>query len=1391
MPAAPTGGTHLSQKSGVIEGGLATEEFLESTDSWKDTNRAGGTKGAQQYYSPPELAALATKIIGTRLPVLDPTAGDGSLLRDFDSGYSYGIEIDTDQVNNAEASYRAIRGDFQHAYPLLRQACPEFNAIVANPPFGLKWSDPSIESGKEMSSTRLTFIYTMRLLSHDGQIVFVTSRDRFDREIAKLPEAKGIYAAVECEDLFDGVVLPCVIAFGVQPGFRSAGEHIERRKFTRDTLDLAAPWVTGHRQAALGYNHVSTYTYNGDKYADAWSAIQKEYDIRLKKRIQDKYERKYDLELHGKVLNVVLSPYAQIVLNKTGDLYTIRGLHRHNVNYFRINEAAWRHVTDALEESTITVEPRLVEVVEKMLEDNRHITTPLYPIKDVQRLGWLSEIDRIKCAVNDEARGFYAGEKYEIKTRDSEFHTRETRYEPSKKTGELIEKKYEQMRRRLEVSITSSKKYHKFYDDDEHVQDIQYLSDHFDIPDPGDLADRFPDAVHRMRCVLMEIENDTLIPNTGKTLEQCFTEAAERECEDLGIPVAKKGLQLKKFQREDIARILVKRGGLLAWEQGLGKTLAALIFTEACVRLGCQDAALFVVPQDLVPQWLREAKRFFDRDLEIIAPDSTEIDNPDFGKVKRARRKKTVKIPMQAIAHRVHRHVKSGGTGWFITYYEALSTIGTQRKNFKNGRQLLPVQVIKTVQVSGKFVPGKYVTGPDGGWKYEDGYQKPDTTKELTSVEICPKCHADTRSGWDGKNCVAIDRQTGKTCGYSHVATLLKPAASILSTTFKKGVVIVDELTMIKSKTSKRSLAIQGIRARHRLGMTGTPIKNYVHQLFYLLWWTLGNSSKRFPYAHEGGYLKFAKDFSVWEWDVTSGVKAGSRASADVTNLSMLWKLLASSIIRRRMEETGETIVNTRYHEHYVPLGVAQRKQMQKWLQNFWRFFEEKYPDAPVVKAGAHKMMAPMLGLMPKMEYAATLPLGDPEYDWLPEHQVGAEWINDVSDFTPSNLRTLELAIALAKTGRKVLVGSCTKETGRWLADRLCEKGVIAEHILDASGQTAAAPERAELVHAFQTSNTQVFCAGIQAIRLGHSLDAGSAIVINGLPWDWESFDQFVKRVRRLTSKRDIDVHLVIPQNDSTLTITEKKWNLLQQKGQAADLALDGRLVEKDVEKIKDEDVLRELMDKGIQASDDEIAESEIERTWDEFPTFEAYTPPPGITTGYTRKKRAWTNWEAFEYVIGDFTKTQLALPVKACETISHDEEILAALEEQLAEDDWERPTTEMLDAEAEPEHGIHAELLEEEEESVEVFPELDEEGVARLNAEAEDTKRFPVPGQLDITEVPDDTKSSHPSPTPISKTDTIKALRDLKELLDEGILTDIEFTEAKTALLTQLKEAA
>jgi hypothetical protein len=128
-------------KGGKLFGGALTDEALDSSRSVLGPTRFGGVRGLQQFYTPPEAARfikLAIDPLG-RVPVLDPTAGNGGLLASWPKDQRYGVEIDGDQV--AAGDYHAIAGDVQRVFPMLRKLGVRFPQIVANPPFGLTWTD--------------------------------------------------------------------------------------------------------------------------------------------------------------------------------------------------------------------------------------------------------------------------------------------------------------------------------------------------------------------------------------------------------------------------------------------------------------------------------------------------------------------------------------------------------------------------------------------------------------------------------------------------------------------------------------------------------------------------------------------------------------------------------------------------------------------------------------------------------------------------------------------------------------------------------------------------------------------------------------------------------------------------------------------------------------------------------------------------------------------------------------------------------------------------------------------------------------------------------------------------------------------------------------------------
>ncbi len=1096
MPASSsTPAAQSKAKRGALTGAALSDEVLDSSPSVLRPIRGAKTAvtGLQQFFSPPEAAKLIAAVNGRSLSTFDPTAGDGSLLAAIDPDFRFGVEIDADQLKGG--GYEAIHGDLQLAYPLLRLLGTKFPRVACNAPFGLDWS----LNGQRENSTLATWRIAVSLLAHDGAGTFIAGRDRFAREVIGRPDAAGIYALVECEDLFERVELPCTIAFFVPADAAETPRSDGPLRLTadRDGLPGLAEEIRAERDRVAGFVPEPIRCRFRASLLDRFETVGKELERRREDRAAQR--QKFDLALKGNRISARPSAFARLALQQRRLLRNVERLNNQPTTYFALNLREWRQLSSLADEDALTLEPALREAVTAATAEAEQAVCPLYEVRPQQRLAFLDDLDSIRCITADPERGFEAGERYPLLT-SSDVKVSHAERPHQKRSGDVEIRKYEHEAKVLRVTIDG----HVF---NESAADVAYLLEHFELPDPGDLASRFPDEVEGARGVLR-----TLAERHGFEFKTSETE---------------------DWQLEDLARLIVKGSGVLGWEQGGGKSLGGATLIHALWERGAAHKGLIVCPQDLVPQWKREIKRFYGCEPEHITS------------------------PAQARA--VARHLKAGGTGLYITHYEVLSLIGRVDEP-------LPVAVVKA-----------------GSVDHEEAGRT-----ALTTEEFCPRCLSSFDAGWQKESAHVCDR-----CAYVHKRLRVKSAGHYLAHAFADGVIVVDEGTLAKGNDSLRSKAVRGLRARHRYLLTGTPISNYVNDVFWLLWWTLGNATLRFPFDYEGGRAKFEADFCVIEYWRRDGRRENRKVLPQVTNVSRLWRLLSGAMVRRRKQHMGELPPRTT-RTIAAPMGKAQLDLYKFWLNssNFERYFAWKHPGHPLLEAGLVERFAAGLGQLTKLEYATTLPAADPDQEWS-----GLDSLTH-SNWTPKNLKVLQVALDHVGRGEKVLIGSDLIETGRWLCERLREKGVDASHIVEERAGKAATMNprrRAKAIEAFKTGKTQVLCCGIPSIRLGHSLEAASCVIATGLVFSYEMFDQFIARAWRLTSPAPVSVYVALTLG----SLDPKKWELLCQKAKAADLALDGQLVDEPEQPISREELLRELRKQGVEASGEEIAEEDIRMAWE------------------------------------------------------------------------------------------------------------------------------------------------------------------------------------------------
>jgi hypothetical protein len=899
---------------------------------------------------------------------------------------------------------------------------------------------------------------------------------------------------------------------------------------------------------------------------------------------------------------------------------------------------------------------------------------------------------------------------------------------------------------------------------DHSPDDIRYLAEHFVVPNPGATATRYQDEVLKAYEVVCRVEQSYLHP---------------------------RGLALKMFQRCDLAIALVKGNILLSWEMGLGKTWAGILYILCQWELGAKPNALIVTNKDLIPQWREISEQMCGGQLKVI--DSTPPKNlsPD----ERAAWYRSQFAKMHTLA----KQIKSGDQKgvWITSYYDLA----------QGGKRLNDIET-----------PFVYDWNVKDDWETEQ--------KEITpvwSLDKCPRCQAT----WyrDQTVCHALVHK-GKwasraRCGYSPYRIKVPTYASILRNCFDT--IVTDEGTALANE-SQQTDALRGFSARHKLLMTGTPIKNYISQAHNLLGWALGHETKRYKYAYgEEGRKSFVENYGVFEWTEDEEGRWGSgKPVGATTNTSELWKEMACNVISRRVEESGEKLPPMKFHLREAPMGFYQREQLDTWRVKFPHWFAEMNPTHKDVRSGRIWTHFIQFGIDAKFNWACVLPKGDDDFEWTKV---------PVSNFTPMAMQTLETTMKLLKLGRKVVVGSDTPLAVEFLAEELQSKGVKVV-CLSKNGASIPPKDRAALIAKFRNGEADVLAATVGAIQMGHNLEVASAMVLHGLPWDYTSFHQFQKRIRRLTSTDPIDVFVILPGKENG-TVVGRKWSVLKDKTKGIAKALYGEFDAIEEDRPDTAKILRELIANGIPATGDELKEEEVEEAWRRMPMVadvvvdddfknvlckvdemqeddddtEEHLDPRQYVAPFITAGDVADSLEAF--FLGWRTSNERALQEQeqAIEQLEAEAEaevnaIIAELEAQFDGLDEiqlsepipeEEPAVVAADLPKLPtleETSSTDETHDADSASGGALRDPDQVGITNLSETDSEVIVEPTTGEVQPDTPPPGSPVAPEASPPVGPS-PLALIKEAKELFDLGILDEAEYADAKKTLLQKLKDAA
>ncbi len=373
---------------------------------------------------------------------------------------------------------------------------------------------------------------------------------------------------------------------------------------------------------------------------------------------------------------------------------------------------------------------------------------------------------------------------------------------------------------------------------------------------------------------------------------------------------------------------------------------------------------------------------------------------------------------------------------------------------------------------------------------------------------------------------------------------------------------------------------------RYHLSLTATPIKNRLQQIFYLAHTATGGKAEahaRFPYrGNDEDQSAFANTYLISERNLTKERQEKKRfckLSPQVCNVHGLWKLFAPIVLRRRKKDIGEDIVAKRKEIIRVPMGTMQQQVYQYHLTATYR--TEHGLPAPGAKLQALRTVAGdptshLLQPKPQSKEASPLP-----------------YVSSCS-YTPKMAAALKLISQLVSEGEQVVVFSAFLDPLDTLSHRLNLAGV-PHYKLD--GRNKASQRGSQSLHfgKGRDSGIPVLLGGVESVAEGHNWPKASHVILIAYSWALDKMLQAVDRVYRLNSVKDVTVHCIICDG----TVDRKLESLLDEKEDAAELVLDGRLMGENPQEVNLAELLTTALNE-FNSDSQTIDEVTLER--DEWP---------------------------------------------------------------------------------------------------------------------------------------------------------------------------------------------
>jgi hypothetical protein len=355
-------------------------------------------------------------------------------------------------------------------------------------------------------------------------------------------------------------------------------------------------------------------------------------------------------------------------------------------------------------------------------------------------------------------------------------------------------------------------------------------------------------------------------------------------------------------------------------------------------------------------------------------------------------------------------------------------------------------------------------------------------------------------------------------------------------------------------------------------------------------WWAAGGheeATARWPYA--GGadeQEKFASAFMLSEFNKTKAKEnAGAKSRftklrPEICNVHLLWKALGPIVLHRRKSDIGQSIVKKIHHVYRVPVGLHQRAVYRYHLESAYVDCNCKLAPGAKLQALRAAAAAPdshLLDLQPHGSGTAAgncrvccgkpdpgpsgicLGCGSPRLTHRSQHS-----------FTPKVACTLTLLRDVLQRCEQAAVFSAFNDPSDILGRYLTEAG-IDHYLLDGRMSQSKRGVRSA---AFNNGECPITLAGIDSMAEGHNRDNVNNIILTSYTWAADKVIQSINRAHRLTSKRDVNLYVIICDQSADRVLEDN----ISEKTNSSELAIDGHLLGKATEERSVSELLRDAM---------------------------------------------------------------------------------------------------------------------------------------------------------------------------------------------------------------------